>query len=387
MMGTGAVKIRPFREDDAPSVAALWQYWFRDQTREPDAGLVELVRRIYIEDPNRDDEVTPLVAEDEAGNMLGFLGASVMPVEVDGARGKLAGVFPSVVDPEAPSTVASFLLRKFLAGPQLFTFSDGGHVKFERIWETLGGQINHLQSLRWVKFFRPAQIGARRFQENRGLWALRPLATPIAKGFDWSVRRILWRQLGSGFPDGAAPEVNDRRFGVSDLQTENLTPERLVHVSDGFHRRARLRPLYTAEHMTWQLQAMARIVSQGDLTANLILTPEGVPMGWYIYYLNPGGVSRVFALESDDRYLPDVIDHLFRDADQRGAGALIGRMEPKLRRPMSARGVFVHSGGSLQMIHSKDKSLMDSAQLGRAAFNRLQGENWYWWAIVADQIP
>jgi len=139
--------------------------------------------------------------------------------------------------------------------------------------------------------------------------------------------------------------------------------------------------------MTWQLQAMARIVSQGDLTANLILTPEGVPMGWYIYYLNPGGVSRVFALESDDRYLPDVIDHLFRDADQRGAGALIGRMEPKLRRPMSARGVFVHSGGSLQMIHSKDKSLMDSAQLGRAAFNRLQGENWYWWAIVADQIP
>ncbi|MCC6309867.1 MAG: hypothetical protein IT345_03005, partial [Trueperaceae bacterium] len=149
------MRIRPFEPDDAAGVASLWQYWFRGKTRVPDPGLVELVRRMYVEYPSADADVRPLVAEDERGKLLGFLGVTAMPVMVDGEERTLAGIFPSVVDPEAPTAVAAFLLRKFLAGPQAFTFSDGGHVKFERIWELLGGSIAQMQSLRWVKVFRP----------------------------------------------------------------------------------------------------------------------------------------------------------------------------------------------------------------------------------------
>ena len=135
------MRIRPFDERDVPQVASLWQYWFRDKTRTPDADLVELVRRIYLERPGGDPDVTSLVADDGRGAMLGFLGVTATPVVVDGQHRTLAGVFPSVVAPEASTTVASLLLRKFLAGPQALTISDGGHVKFERIWTMLGGGI------------------------------------------------------------------------------------------------------------------------------------------------------------------------------------------------------------------------------------------------------
>ncbi len=126
----GPVRIRPYRPDDAPGVASLWQYWFRGKSRIPDPGLIELVQTIFGENPNKDPEVTPLVATAEDGGMLGFLGVTVTPVLLDKKRGTLACIFPSVVDPNAPTTLASFLMRKSLAGPQVFTFSDGGDVKF-----------------------------------------------------------------------------------------------------------------------------------------------------------------------------------------------------------------------------------------------------------------
>ncbi len=392
------MKIRPFDRDDVHDVASLWQYWFRDKTRDPDPALVALARRIYVDDPNADDEIRPLVAEDDAGNMLGFLGTSVMPVMLDGEERKLAGVFPSVVDPSASTSVASLLLRKFLSGPQAFTFSDGGHVKFERIWEALGGQIAQLQSVRWVKLFRPANLGAMSAGGRSSVRPFMPLLRPLAGGADWLARQVAGGRLtagsgpkraaGRGAPEGSAGGAGKGAAGAATgFRAEPLTPARLVEVTPAIHAKARMRPLYDEAHVAWQFGEMARITEQGEFTAHLVLTPRGEPAGWYVYYMKRGGLSRVFALEAHARFLPQVVDQLFADADRRGAAALTGRMEPRLRAPMAQRGTLLYSGASLQMVHSKDKSLMDDAQLGRLAYSRLQGENWYWWAIDSRDVP
>lgn len=374
-----SMKIRPFEANDVEAVASLWQYWFRDKTRIPDPALVALVRRIYLEDPNVDDEIRPLVAEGDDGRMLGFLGASVMPVELDGERRKMAGVFPSVVDPEAPTSVATFLLRKFLTGPQAFTFSDGGHVKFERIWEALGGRVSQMQSLRWVKALRPVSLGTDRAGERGSVKPFLPLLRPVAGGIDRLARAATGGRLRAVPP----AEVRAGPGFVS----EPLTPALLAEVTPGIQANARMRPLHDEAHAAWQFREMARIVEQGEFTATLVRTAAGEPAGWYIYYLREAGVSRLFALEAHDRYLDAVLDHLLEDADRRGAGAVIGRMEPRLRRPLAERGTLIHNGGSLLMVHSADGSLMDDAELGRLAFSRLQGENWYWWAIDSKQVP
>jgi len=379
------MKIRRFEFADAPAVAALWQYWFRNKTRVPVPGLVDLVRRIYLEDPNRDDEITSLVAESDQGGLQGFLGVTATPVVVDGRATMMAGVFPSVVDPTAPTAVASLLLRKFLAGPQVFTVSDGGHAKFERIWETLGGQIAQLQSLYWMKPFRPSRVAASLALRGAGNLLLAPVLNPLADGLDWVARQLAPRRLTAQVPEPVSPTRAASR--ATSLVEEPLTPGLLAEVAPAIHGKTRLRPVYREEHLSWLFGQMARIRQQGELKAKLLRTRGGEAVGWYVYYLLPGGVSRLFALEMYDRHLDDAVDHLFADAETGGAGALIGRLEPRLRRPLVARHCLVDGGGSLLMVHSRDRSLMDEAALGRLAFSRLQGENWYWWGIISREVP
>jgi hypothetical protein len=122
------------------------------------------------------------------------------------------------------------------------------------------------------------------------------------------------------------------------------------------------------------------------LEATLLRTADGAPVGWWVAYLRPGGTSRVFALDGADRHLDAVVDHLFARADDAGVGAVIGRLEPRLRRTMAARGTFTHNGGSRQFVHARDATLRDDALLGRLAFSRLEGENWYWWGIEEARV-
>ena len=368
--------IRPLEPGDVRNVAALWQYWFRDKTLDPDPDLVDLVRRIYLEHPSRAEGVNPLVAVGSAGALQGFLGVTVTPLIVDGRPETLAGVFPSVLAPDAPTAVASLLLRTFLAGPQALSFSDGGHVRFERIWETLGGRIAQLQSLRWVKLFRPASVGAEAVTGGSRR-VLLPLIAPLAAGVDW-LARLMARERLTGEPPRALPAGRPSLR----LTGEPLTPPTLLEANGLLHRGLRLQPEYDDAYLTWLFAEFARIRGLGDLRATLVRDPSGGIAGWYVAFLNPQRVSRVFALEASGRHLDAVVDHLFAQADAAGVGALIGRLTPQLRRPMAARGCLIHAGGSLQMVHARDQTLLDDVELGRAALSRLDGENWFWWDIA-----
>ena len=172
----------------------------------------------------------------------------------------------------------------------------------------------------------------------------------------------------------------------STLRGEPLTPASLIEANETIHARARLRPEYTPAYLTWLFGELAKSREQGTFTATLVRDERGGVAGWYAAYLRRGDVCRVFALDALPRRLDGVVDHLFGEADDAGAGALIGRMEPRLRRPMAARGCLAHNGGSLMLVHASDRSLMRDAQLGQLAFSRLDAENWYWWRIVSRAV-
>lgn len=366
--------IRPFEPDDIAQVASLWQYWFRGGGPAPAAGLEAYVKRMYFERPDSDPDVSSLVADDGRGKVLGFLGITTTPVLIDGTSQTMAGLFPPVLDPDASTTVASHLLRRFLGGPQAITCSDGGHIRYERIWELLGGCIAPLASLRWVKVLRPSRLGAERLLERGPTWnRLGNVLRPLAGGGDWLARRAgtVWLRAGEAAYSG-----------------EVLTPAGFIEALEHVHPRSRLRPLYSERYLAWQFAEMAKITEQGSFEATLVRAPDGGIAGWWIGYVNPGGVSRVFALDGFDRHMEGVVQHLFARADAAGVGALMGRLEPRLRRSMARSGTLVYNGGSLKMVHTKtDARLLDDAILGRLAFSRLEGENWYWWGIVSRSIP
>ena len=371
--------IRPFEAGDARAVASLWQYWFRDKTRDPDPDLVDLVQRVYVHHPHRAEGVRPLVAVGDDGALQGFLGVTATPVWVDERPATLAGLFPSVVAPDAPSAVASLLLRTALGGPQAFSFSDGGHVKFERIWETLGGRIAHLASLRWVKLLRPAAVGTMTFaQGSRAV--LRPLLRPLAAGADALARRAARERFTS-----VRPRVPGQRTPPPELAGEPLTPVAMLEANERLHRGLRLRPAYDEAYLAWLFAELRRIRGHGELAATLVRDPAG---GVAVRSrIRPAKVerARASALAAAPPHAAGVLDHHFAQADAAGAAAVIGRLTPALRRPMAARGCLVHPGGSLLMLHARDASLMDAVELGRAALSRLDGENWFWWAIVGQR--
>jgi len=379
------MRIRPFEPDDVPGVAALWRYWFHDKVLATAPELEAWAHRVYVERPGGDPDVPSLVADDGAGRVVGFVGATTTPVVLDGVPATLAGVFPSVVAPDAPTTVAAFLLRKFLAGPQAITVSDGGHVKFERIWEALGGHVAPTASLRWMKVLRPAALGADAAIGRRGWGSVTaPVWRPVAAGADALARRALpWRFGTAWLDDGGVRKVPTL---PSELRAEPITPRTFADAVAHVHARTRLRVDYSPDYLAWLFGAMAQLSSQGRFETALLRTPDGAPCGWWVAYLRPGAISRVFALDADDRQLDAVVDQLFARADAAGVGGLIGRLDPKLRRPMAARGTFTHNGGSRQLVHARDASLRDDALLGRLAFSRLEGENWYWWGLTAANV-
>ena len=361
------MRIRPFEPDDVPGVAALWRYWFHDKVLETAPELESWAHRVYVERPGGDPDVPSLVADDGAGRVIGFVGATTTPVVIDGVPATLAGVFPSVVAPHAPTTVAAFLLRKFLAGPQAITVSDGGHVKFERILEALGGQVAPTASLRWVKVLRPVSLGAGSVLGGRG-WgrASAPVWRPLARGVDAVARRARPWWFGTAWLDDGG--VRKVPTPPQTLVAEPLAPAAFAEAVESVHARSRLRPAYDPAYLTWLFDAMARVSGQGTLEVTMLRTEAGAPAGWWVAYLGPRGTSRVFALDGSDRHLDAVVDHLFARADAAGTGALIGRLDPRLRHPMAARGTFTHNGGSRQLVHARDASLRDDALLGRLAF-------------------
>jgi hypothetical protein len=368
------MNVRPFRAEDAAAVAALWRYWFHDKVRGPAPRLEAWARSVYAERPATDPDIPSLIAEDDEGRLAAFLGATVTPLSLDGDRvGRLAGLFPPLVDPErAPPMVATLLLRRFLAGPQDLTISDGGHPKYERIWEGLGGRVDPLASLRWIQPLRPAALGLRRFRRGRRVLA------PLAAGADALARRVAPGRLTAGF----VPLSGGRsERPAAPVTVRAATPRAWRDAADALRSRARARPVRSDADVDWQFARLTEIGSLQPLRIATAHDPRDAIVGAWVAGGPPGGVVRVFALDATDKHAPAVFAALLADADAAGAGALLGRMAPRWRRPVADARCLLHAGGSLRLVHARDPALMDDALLGRVAIDRLDGEAWYWWAV------
>lgn len=106
----------------------------------------------------------------------------------------------------------------------------------------------------------------------------------------------------------------------------------------------------------------------------LVRTEKLEIAGWYLYHLNPSGVSEVVQLYAKPNFAHDVVDHLFHHSWRQGATGLSGRMEPGLMQAFSDRHCLFHSGPQWVLLHSRRPELLSAFQRGDAGFSRLDGE-------------
>jgi hypothetical protein len=350
--------LRPLQNGDLSQVAELYELVMRSGSRTPPRRLADYFERL-LDHPWADPEIPSLVYLDDSGRIVGFIGSHVRRLRFDGQRIRVGLTGQLMSDPEVRNrAVGALLLRRYLAGPQDATMTSGAS-ETARIWRALGGRAICLRSISWMRIFDLSSTAAyllKRF----GMTGWKPVAYPVLSAAQAVTNRV----------PAASLRVPEPATHAEDLSPQALL-EYLPFVSD----RLRMRPDYDEKFLSWLFHEMTEVRSRGELVKRLVYAPGGRVLGWYVSYLQPGGVSHVMQIGAKDRDVEAVIDHLFHDAQRSGVAFLTGQLEPQLFEPLTSRRCLLHPVVNF-LIHSRNPEILDAVLAEQAMISRMEGEGW-----------
>lgn len=356
-------RIRALERGDLPGVCRLYEAVVRSGSPDPPPRLVEYFERTLLDYPWVDPAIPSLVYEDASGEIVGFLGSHVRWLRVDGRRVRMACSGQLVASPVARQRGAgALLMRRYLAGPQEITITDGATDLVRRMWTGLGGQPLAHASIGWTRVFRPAATGiaslSRRDWHSGLTRSLQFVAPPLD-----AAARMLLRGKRDLLP--AEPKAD----------AEQLTIDVLLAQLREAARWLRLHPDYDVEYLRWLFGELEDVDVRGVPVRQLVHDHRGRVAGWYVYYLAPGDVAQVLQVAAPNGDPDLVLDHLFWHAARGGAVAVQGRLEPPLLGLLeSQRCVFHRTQWAL--VHCQDQNLLGLLGSPKALLTRLDAE---WW--------
>lgn len=357
--------VRPFVEDtDLHQIADLRWLLFGSGGSAPVDHLDYKRRfsRVFLENPWRDDALPCLVYEDE-GSVVGFLGVVPRLMMMRGQPLRMAIATQFMVHPRKRGQVGLQLVRAFFAGRQDLSIAEG-NAAARTVWEALGGTTLQLQSLRWTRLLRPSQY-ALCFLKKHGTPAIMASALTL---------------LGSAF-DEILESLPQWPFRVlpPNVAGEQLTEDALLAGISEVSRSRSLRLHYDHTSIKWLLARLADKNLHGCLRKVLVRGAAQEAVGWYLYYVNPGGISEVVQVAAQHGAMGDVLSHLFYDAWDRGAVAVSGVMDPGSIQTFSDARCLLHGRQSWWILaHSKCPERLEPFHGGDAFLTVLEGEGPSW---------
>jgi hypothetical protein len=353
-------QIRSLRREDLPQVASLIELAFRSGSRTPALGLTAYLERILLDHPWTDPDIPSLVSVDGDERVVGCLGSHIRRFRFDGRPIRVAVSGQLVSDPTVRrEAVGAFLMKRYLEGPQDVTLTDTASETVRRMWQGFGGETVHLGRVGWLRPFRPFRFASEFLLGDRR--SLRRAATALSAPLDGLAMRLAARQLGIRRPDVSA---------------EPLTPEVIVENLPVVTSTTRLHPDYDEGFLEWLVRELAAVTSRGTLLGFLIRDRNRAVLGWYVYFLQPGGISQVLQIAGNERDLGGVLDHLFHHARANGSAALQGRLEPNLVEALSRRSCLLHASGYRVLVYTREREILHAVDTGSALLSRMDGD---WW--------
>jgi hypothetical protein len=352
-------EVRPLTRREIPEIAELYRFVDNSDWRIPPAEVPAWLERTLFQDPWADPEIPTLVHVGDSGEISGFIASHVRRMQFDGEIIRLAAGGPLIVHPKDRSrAVGPRLWRRYLAGPQQLTTTDGASDEMRQIFELIGGQMLHPSSMAWARVFRPFSFAANRVLHFR----------PRAK----EVGARIWPALDNVTAKAARYFASPSGEGTT---TEPLTPQLLLEHMPSVTRSLRLFPAYDEPYLTWLFGELHHNRTWGTPRARIVRDGSGRTLGWYVYFLLLREGCQVVHVAARDRHVGDVLDALFADAVQHGGAGLQGRVEPRLLAPLARRRcLFRFSSRSL--VHSAHPDLLAVLAGGQALLTRLEGD---WW--------
>jgi hypothetical protein len=306
-------EIRPFEHQDLPAVTKLLgdhlEGW------DGDVGLIEAA---FLDHPWVDPD-TPSLVIDEDDRPVGFIGVHPRRLEFEGRPVKGACCTHLVVHPDSRMAGGGAqLVRTVMSGPQELTWSDTTIPVVARMWTVFGGRIDYARAADWLIVLRPLRWGGRALG---GRIRRQPRTDEIpAPGIPMHVSSRL--------------TPNARRPTPPEISGADATVTEIVDAQPEVTRRLILYVPYDEATLDFTL---SRIEATGKRIVRRLVRRAEQPIGWYVYLLNPGGVSRVIHLAASTREVDDVLGELLDHAKESGSAAVSGRYEPHIDVAVRAR--------------------------------------------------
>jgi hypothetical protein len=355
-------RVRTFIQDDIPQVAVLNWRFLHHGSGSPPPTMESYFRELFFHCPFSEKTLPSLVYENEHGRVVGFLGILRRRMSLNGKPIEVAVGTSLVVEPDSRSTMAGLkLINWFLSGKQDLAITDTANHLTQQLWIRLGGSQASLYAMHWSRPLRPthyAVYAACRFVRSPFSEALALGSKPVCRIVD----AIAARMPSSPFRQRPAL-----------ISEEELTVETLLACMRDFSEPRSLRPEYDNDSVSWLLDFMGRMTAYGSLRKVLLRNRESKIIGWYLYYLRPGGVGEVVQIGASHSSVDAVFDHLSYDAWAHGAIALHGRLDAHLSQEPLRKYCFYFLGNHF-LVHSRDPELARHIQIGSAFLTRLDGE-------------
>jgi hypothetical protein len=355
--------IRPLAQHDIPQLVSLRRRCFRfSETPSPEALGLKF-KDIFIDNPWRDESLPSLVHVDEKGLITGFLGVVPRPMSMNGARIRAAIATQFMVEPGKRGLTGVRLLKRFFAGPQDVSLSDVSNDESLTLWEGHGGTRSLLHSIHWTQPLRLSRYAIHLLRLHGLPRSLSLAARPLCSLLDG----ILARVGSSVFRQSPQPPST---------ADDDPNVEQLVDCMTALSNNAALVPVYDRFSLQWLLQRLGQKHVYGRLRKAVVRGERKEIIGWYLYFLNPGGVSQVIQVAASNKAIEKVLSYLSYDAWYHGAVALSGRLDPRFSQAFAKRGVIFHCDGPWVVAHSHSREVLEVIRSGGAAISRLDAE---WW--------
>ncbi len=351
--------VRSFRAEDLDAVVSLRRRIFSHSERGSVEALTEYCSRIFCPPRVTDGQLGSLVYEDQAEQVVGFLGVVERPMRWGDRLIRVAVFTQLMVAPEHRGLAGRALVRALLAGPQELTLSDVANDVARRLWVSLGGECATFHTFSWTDALRPW-----RHQANE----------VVTRGAGRVVRAAMFAArplMHAGDAMQAAPPRVGKGTSVGAID-----PAVMAEAADVVLAGHTLRPAYTTESLTWLLAQLREKHQFGELEGGIVRDVRQEVAGWFLYYRNDGGECEVIQVAAHPTQRALVLGHLRDHARARGAAALTGRIDPSFLQELALRQVTLRHEGAWVLFHTTQPPIGELIRRGDAFLSRLDGE---WW--------
>jgi hypothetical protein len=327
--------------------------------------LANYFKEVFFANPWFQEDMPSLVYEQADGRIVGFEGVLPRRMRFLDRHVRMAIALHLMVEPESRSTLAGVqLLRTLFAGPQDLTLTDGSGMVGRQTWQATGGKSALLYSLYWTRLLRPGRMALSIVRNRTSLAPLLSALAPV-----WGIAdNLMARTKPLHFT--APPNVVEQELEKEDV---------LSNLGEVCGSRS-LRPDYDGRTLDWLFERLARRKGFGQFRKVSVRSEGGAPLGWYMYYLNRGGMSQVIQLAAKKDAVRVVLNHLFFSAWRQGAAAVSGRLDARFAQEFSDNYCIFHRRGPWVLVHARQPEILQDIYLGDAFLTRLEGE----WCALYD---